>query len=46
MLFQTGAEDVPEWSWHVTKNLTSCVVQVELDLFSSHCDSGNIFFKH
>lgn len=30
----------------MTRNLTSCVVQVELDLFSSHCDSGNIFFKH
>lgn len=38
--------DISEWWWHVTKNLTSCVIQVELYLLSSHCDSGNIFFKH
>lgn len=27
-------------------DLTSCVIQVELCLFSSQRDSGDIFFKH
>lgn len=40
------AADVSEWWWRVTKNLTSCVIQVEPYLLPSHCDSGNIFFKH
>lgn len=35
-----------EQRWCVTKNLTSRVIQVELYLLSSHCDSGNILFKH
>ena len=34
------------WRWFLIKNLTSCVIQVELYLFSSKRDSGDIFFEH
>lgn len=37
---------ISRWRWFLIKTLTCCVIQVQLNLFSSQHDSGSIFFKH